>query len=131
VLGVAHAYAGIPLALLAGSLVVLTVVLCLPIIVFGAVGFLLPLLGALGAAGLVRLGRFGVLTASRSGLAFTPYSGAWRTPRPEGVVAVPWSGVSVTPGLVSAVRLDGQRIQVGPRNRRFVDALRAHLEVGP
>jgi hypothetical protein len=127
-LGVSHAYAGIPLVLLVAAVITLTVVLCLPIFLYGAKGFLLPLLGALGAAGLVRLGRFGVLAASQSALSFTPYGGAWRKERPDQAVSVPWSDVVVRPGFVSVVQLGRMRIQVGPRNRAFVGAVAARAE---
>lgn len=121
-LGATLGYAGMSLPLCVATATTLTAVLCLPILLIGATGALLPLLGVAGAKVLVsRLGR-GALVASATGIEFVPYDVSLRTPRPHQAFGAPWSHVSVETGRVSAVRLAGRRVQVGPRNRRFADA---------
>jgi hypothetical protein len=124
-LGVCLAYAGMNLPLSAVLVVVMTVVLCLPIWFVGPAGGVLALLGVAGAKLLMaRLGR-GVLVASERGLEFTPYDTSLRRPKPEKSFGAVWAQVAVEPGRVSAVRLAGRRVQVGPRNRAFVAAVAA------
>lgn len=122
-LGVALAYAGMSLPLCVAAVITLTVLLCLPFVLVGASGVLLPLLGVLGARLLVgRLGR-GALVASDGGVEFVPYDVGLRKPLLDRAFAAPWSGVEVERGTVSVVRFDGRRVQVGPRNRGFADAV--------
>lgn len=124
-LGVCLAYAGMGLTLCVVLVVAMTIVLCLPVLVLGATGGLLPLLGIVGAKLLIaRLGR-GALVASPNGLEFTPYDTSLRRPRPEQSFGAVWSQVSVQHGRVSVLRIAGRRVQVGPRNRDFVAAVAA------
>jgi hypothetical protein len=124
-LGVTLGYAGMSLPLCVVLGVSMTVVLCLPILVLGATGGLLPLLAIGGGKLLVaRLGR-GALVASALGLEFTPYDTSLRKPKPEQSFGAVWSQVSVEPGRVSVLRVAGRRVQVGPRNAAFVAAAAA------
>ena len=121
-LGAALGYAGMSLPLCVTAAVSMTVLLCLPILLIGAKGGLLPLLGMLGARVLVsRLGR-GAVVASASGIEFTPYDTSLRKPQPERAFGAPWSQVEVERDTVSVLRFAGRRVQVGPRNRAFVAA---------
>lgn len=129
-LGVCLAYAGMDLTLCVALVVAMTVVLCLPILLVGATGFLLPLLGIAGARLLVARLRRGALVASASGLEFMPYDTSLTKPRPEQSFGAAWSQVSLAPGGVSDLAIAGRRVQVGPRNRAFVAAA-THLAGGP
>ncbi len=128
VLGATHAAGGLPLLLVAGLLTTLVVVLCLPIFLWDARGFLLPVLGAALAAPLARRARFGLLTAYDGSVAFTPYAPRSRDPRVEETVTAPWTALTVQEGLVSRIEWDGHRVQVGPRGRALVRTL--HAAVG-
>ena len=124
-LGVCLAYRGMSLLLCVALVIAMTIVLCLPILFLGAKAGILPLVGIGGAKLLIgRLGR-GVLVASTSGLEFTPYDLSLTRPRPEQSFGAVWSQVSVEQSSVSALRLAGRRVQVGPRNRAFVAAAAA------
>ncbi len=125
-LGAAQAYAGMSLPLFAGALVLLVLVLIAPVLFLDAVGLLLPVVGAAVAAVLVRFLGYGALVATRSGLEFTPYDGPMRKARPDRAYSASWSEVTVEPGYFSTVRFAGHRIQLGPRNRNFADALAAY-----
>ena len=123
VLGAALGYAGMSLPVCVTAGVTLTVVLCLPILLIGATGGLLPILAVLGARVLVgRLGR-GAVVVSASGIEFTPYDTSLRKPQPERAFGAPWSQVEVERDTVSVLRFAGHRVQVGPRNRAFVEAV--------
>lgn len=124
-LGVAAGYSGMPLPAFVASISGLLVVLCAPVLLIGATGFLLPVVGVLVASLLVRKLGFGVLMATDSGVEYTPYDGARRKERPERGFTAPWSEITVTEGLVSSVRVGAHRIQLGPRNRDFARALLA------
>jgi hypothetical protein len=89
VLGAAHAAAGLPLLLVTALLTTLVVVLCLPIFLWDARGFLLPVLGAALAAPVARRARFGLLTAYDGSVAFTPYAPRSREPRDAETVSAP------------------------------------------
>jgi hypothetical protein len=128
-LGAALGYAGMSLPLCVTALVTLTVVLCLPILLIGATGVLLPLLGVVGARVLVsRLGR-GAVVASEGWIEFTPYDTSLRKPQPERAFGAPWSQVEVEKDTVSVLRFAGRRVQLGPRNRAFVEAVAQRVEV--
>lgn len=127
-LGAALGYAGMSLALCVTATVSMTVLLCLPILLIGAKGGLLPLLGVLGARVLVsRLGR-GAVVASASWIEFTPYDTSLRKPQPEGAFGAPWSQVEIERDTVSVLRFAGRRVQLGPRNRAFVAAAAQRIE---
>lgn len=127
-LGVALGYAGMNLPLCVTMAVTLTAVLCLPVILIGVTGFLLPLLAVLGGRVLVsRLGR-GAVVASESWIEFTPYDVSLRKPQPEKAFGAPWSQVEVTQDTVSVLRFGGRRVQVGPRNRAFAAAVAQRAE---
>jgi hypothetical protein len=116
----------LPLCVAAAA--VLTAALCLPIILIGVTGFLLPLLALLVGRVLVgRLGR-GAVVASQSWIEFTPYDTSLRRPKPERAFGAPWSQVEVEPDTVSVLRFAGRRVQVGPRNRAFVEAVARRVE---
>lgn len=121
-LGATLGYAGMSLPLCVTATISLTVLLCLPIVFIGATGGLLPILGVLGGRVLVgRLGR-GAVVASASGIEFTPYDASLRSPQPEKAFGAPWSQVEVERDTVSVLRFAGHRVQLGPRNRAFVEA---------
>lgn len=124
-LGVALAYAGMPLALCVALGVTMTVVLCLPILLVGAAGGILSIVAIAGGKLLVAGLRRGALVASVNGLEFTPYDVSLHKPRPEQAFGAVWSQVSVEPGSTSVVRMAGRRVQVGPRNKAFVAAAAA------
>ena len=127
-LGVVLAYGGANVLLIGSGVVLLLVVLCVPVFLWQAQGLLLPLLGFLLASVLVtRLGR-GALVASTDGLEFTPYDRTMRTPKTEESVHAAWSDVSVEPGFVSRFTFGDHQIQVGPRNRAFVDAAQHEIK---
>lgn len=127
-LGVALGYAGMSLTLCVVATVTMTVLLCLPILVLGATGGLLPILGVLGARVLVsRLGR-GAVVASQSWIEFTPYDASLRKPQPEKAFGAPWSQVVVERDTVSVLRFSGHRVQLGPRNRAFAAAVAQQVE---
>lgn len=124
-IGVCLAYAGMSLTTCAVLVVAMTVVLVLPIVVVGATGGILAVLGIAGAKVLIaRLGR-GALIASARGLEFIPYDTSLRKPRPEESFGAVWAQVSVAPAQVTRVRVAGRRVQVGPRNKAFVTAVMA------
>ena len=124
-LGVTLAYAGMSLPLCVVLGVALTVVLCLPILIIGAAGGMLSIVAIGGGKLLVSGLRRGALVASASGLEFTPYDTSLRRPKPDQSFGAVWSQVGVEQGRVSVLRLAGRRVQVGPRNRAFVDAAAA------
>ena len=127
-LGVALGYAGMSLPLCVSAGVTLTVLLCLPIILVGATGVLLPLLGIAGARLLVgRLGR-GAVVASESWIEFVPYNTSLRKPQPEKAFGAPWSQVVVERDTVSVLRFAGRRVQIGPRNQAFASAVAQRAE---
>lgn len=127
-LGAAMAYAGMPLLLVVSLIVALTVVLLIPVVFLDVMGPLLPLIG-FGLASLLmrRLGP-GVLVATESGVEFTPYGGLTRKERPQHTFGAGWRDVSVQPGYVSRIRFGGRTVQVGPRNRRFAEAVASRAE---
>lgn len=123
-------YSGANLLVIAGLVVALTVVLCIPIFVLGSSGILFPIAATLGASFLVRkLGR-GALVATGAGLEFTPYDQSLRKPRTEEAFAAPWSEVTVEPGFVTVYRFAGREVQVGPRNKQFVAAAQRYVGGG-
>lgn len=119
------AYRGMSFVVFVAAIVALTVVLCLPVILFGGAGFLLPAIGAIGAMLLVKRLGMGLLVATATGLEFVPLDGPGRTPRVEGTLAAPWTEVEVAPAWVSIVTVGENRVQVGPRHRDFVAAAAA------
>lgn len=124
------AYSGANLLVIAGAVLTLVVVLVTPIIVLGATGILLPIIGTVGAMLLMkRLGR-GALVATETGLEFTPYDQSVRKPRLDEVFSAPWSEVTVEPGYVTSYRFAGRRVQVGPRNKAFVAASQRYVGGG-
>ena len=124
------AYSGANLLVVAGLVVALTVVLCIPILVLGSSGILFPIVATLGASLLVRrLGR-GALVATANGLEFTPYDQSLRNPRPDGAFAASWAEVTVEPGFVTRYRFAGRNVQVGPRNKQFVAAAQQYVGRG-
>jgi len=129
-LGVVVSYAGLNLLVGTGLIILLLVVLLTPVILIGATGFLLPLVGALLASLIVRKERWGALVATESGLEFTPYTERMRKAQPEKSFRADWADVILEPGYVSNFRFAGQRVQVGPRNKAFVAAAQPYVGGG-
>ncbi len=126
-LGSTLGYDGLGLAPFTIAIVALLVVLLVPVLVVGAAGFLLPVIGIVIAGWLAsRQGR-GALTASPAGLEFIPYDSRMTAPKPEQVYTASWSEVIAEPGLVTTFRFAGHRVQVGPLNRRFARAATAQV----
>ena len=90
-------YSGMPLPAFAASITGLLVVLCLPVLLIGATGFLLPVVGVLVASLLVRKLGCGALVATDSGGVHAVRQRAQAAARARRSTA-PWSEMTVERG---------------------------------
>jgi hypothetical protein len=124
VLGVVQTYAGIPLPAFAAATAVVLIGLTVALVVTPPVGWAIAgAAGALAARGLTSAAKFGALAATSTGLEHVPYVLNMRRPKFDQAVSAPWSQVRTEVGSVSVVEMAGRRIQVGPRNRAFAEAV--------
>ena len=124
VLGVVQTYAGIPFGLFAGGAAVVLTSLVVVLFLLPPTGWAIAgAAAALSARGLSSRAKFGALAATESGLEHVPYVANMRRPKPDDAVSAPWSEVRAQVGGISVVEMAGRRIQVGPRNREFAEAV--------
>lgn len=124
-LGVVQSYAGIPFALFAGGAAVVLIGLCVTLLILTSGWAIAAGIAAAAAFALTNAAKFGALVATESGVEFVPYVANMRRPKLDEVVTAPWRDVRAEVSTVSAVDVAGTRVQVGPRNRRFAEAVAA------